>query len=357
MPSLITWTRDDEPTPPPPTPPPPPDDDEIEYVGLSAEMIEALDISGPEDPTKPYWKITRVEVQPKTDNMSAWAIGLPNQPIFLFWADGESAMAWKDLDPLNPPGTRNGAHCQAMHNAWGSYGIHLGGANAERIFGFGLYGDNLELGYTAHHPVLVYFQFVEPEPKPQPPKPEEPMPAYTFLKGMESHGIRYIDHRADVLKMIADAGLIPVERSKTDPVGSAKGVIVHHSTQYMDIDPTPINIASYHIKTNGWPGCAYTFIITKDGIVHFMMPIKYVGYHSGREVVNYAALGVCFVGDFTKEEPTVEQLASFLELRAALEELFGGGWDKWRDMWVAPHKWISATECPGQNLEQAILWY
>jgi hypothetical protein len=74
-------------------------------------------------------------------------------------------------------------------------------------------------------------------------------------------------------------------------------------------------------------------------------------------VVNYASLGVCFVGDFTKEEPTVEQLASFLELREALEELLGGGWDKWRDMWIAPHKWIVTTECPGLNLEKAILWY
>lgn len=351
MPSIITWTRDDGPIPPPPPDPEPEPqpDSEIEFVGLSAEMIEGLSISGPADPMQPYWAIKRVEVQPKTENMSAFAVYDRVEYAEFFWADRSTLVMAKE-DLYAPPGAREWAASMPMFNTWGSYGVKIDG-NSESIFGFGLYADNLEPGYTAHHPVLIYFQLVEPTEE------EKPMPEYTFLKGMEAHGIKYIDHRADVLKIIADEGMAPDERSKTDPIGSVKGIIVHHSTQYMSIDPSPLGIASYHIKTNGWPGCGYTFIITKDGIVHFMMPIKYVGYHSGDRLVNYASLGICFIGDFTKEEPTVNQLASFLELRAALEELFGGGWDKWRDMWVAPHKWISATECPGQKLEHAILWY
>jgi len=339
-------------SPPPPPPPPPPPDDEIEFVGLSAEMIEALEITGPEDATQPYWAIKKVEVQPKTDHQSAFAVIMDvSRELARFYWDGEGHECISKADPYAPIGAKENAASFPMFEAWGSYGVRILG-NSQNLRGFGLYGADLNPAYKAHHPVLVYFQLVEPEPE-----EEEPMPEYTFLKGLEAHRIKYIDHRSDVLGMMADNTLVPLVRSKTDPIGSVKGIIVHHSAQYMGIDPKPMDIASYHIKTNRWPGCAYTFIITKNGIVHFMMPIKCVGYHSGNSVVNYASVGVCFIGDFTKEEPTVEQLASFNDLRAALEELFGGGWDKWRDVWVAPHKWINATQCPGQNLERALLWY
>lgn len=319
-------------------------------------MIEALTISGPEDPTQPYWGVKKVEVQPQTDHQSAFAVlPLGTIPVMArFYWDGTHYLAMPKQDPFAPVGAREWAAPMPMFNAWGSYGVDIDGENSESLFGFGLYGDNLQPGYTAHHPVLVYFQLVEPEPKP--PEEEKPMP-YTFLRGMEAYGIRYIDRRPDVLKMLDDEGSLPLIRSMTDPIGSVKGIIVHHSAQYMNIDPTPMGIASYHIKSRKWPGCAYTFVITKDGTVHFMMPIKYVGYHSGNSVVNYASVGVCFVGDFTREEPTIEQLAGFLQLREALQELLGGGWDKWREVWMAPHKWISATQCPGQNLERAILFY
>ena len=81
------------PPPPPPPPEPPPEPSRIEYVGLSIEMIARLEIRRPQDPTQPYWKIARVEVQPKTDNMSAWAIGCNDENVWLYWADDEAIMA------------------------------------------------------------------------------------------------------------------------------------------------------------------------------------------------------------------------------------------------------------------------
>ncbi len=164
---------DDEEEEPVPEPTPEPTQG-IEFVGLSQEMIAALSVSGPDDETLPYWKAMSVEVQPDTDNMGAWVV-VPQkqaQPPVLFWADGEAAMNWKDPDALAPPGARNGAYEQPMHHAWGSFGARMAG-NSEALFGFGLYGLNLELDYTAHRPVLVRFALVQPGPPEPPADPEQ----------------------------------------------------------------------------------------------------------------------------------------------------------------------------------------
>lgn len=164
-----------EPTPIPPTPEPEPGG--VDFVGLSEEMIDMLSISGPVDPTQPYWKITRVEIQPQTDNINCWLVppqGVPC-PVGIFsWPGTEVEMGWKSPDPYNPPGTREGAYAQVMNHAWGSYGMRVK-ANSQSIFGFGLYGDlpNLDLTHTAHHPVLIYFQLVQPTP-PEPEPPADP---------------------------------------------------------------------------------------------------------------------------------------------------------------------------------------
>lgn len=163
--------EEEEPPVPEPTPEP---TQGIEFINLSQAMIAALSVSGPEDDAQPYWKAMSVEVQPDTDNMSAWVI-VPErqaQPPTLFWADGEAAMNWKDPDPLCPPGARNGAYEQPMHHSWGNFGVRMAG-NSEALFGFGLYGPNLELDYTAHRPVLVRFALVQPGP-PEPPEPVDP---------------------------------------------------------------------------------------------------------------------------------------------------------------------------------------
>jgi hypothetical protein len=169
------WNSVPEPTPTPPTPDPPapPTPGGIDFVGLSEEMIERLSVAGPDKPNEAYWKITRVEIQPQTDNLNCWLIppkGVACPRGLFSWPGNEVQMEWKGPDPLNPPGTRDGAYAQVMNHAWGSYGMRVYG-NSQSIFGFGLYGDNLELTYTAHHPVLVYYELTEPTP----PTPTDPL--------------------------------------------------------------------------------------------------------------------------------------------------------------------------------------
>jgi len=162
----------DPPDPPPPDPPDPepqPPSDEVEFVGLIDEMIERLTICGPEDPTQPYWKVYRVEIQPETNNMSAFAVLPPGTEVGIqFWNGGQYNFSPK-ADPYAPPGAKAWAASMPMFSAWGGYGVTVLD-NSEAIHGFGLYGNNLELTHTAHHPTLIYFHRVEPdEPEPQDP--------------------------------------------------------------------------------------------------------------------------------------------------------------------------------------------
>ncbi len=155
-----------------PAPPAPPHPLEgVELVGLTEQMIDALGITGPQTDTEPYWRIVRVEVQPGTHNMSAFAVVDAPSARF-FWADGEYITAPKD-DSYAPVGARERAASMPMFAPWGSYSVEVVG-NSEALHGFGLYGDNLELTGGAHHPVVVVFQLVDPDGPPSPPDPSDP---------------------------------------------------------------------------------------------------------------------------------------------------------------------------------------
>jgi hypothetical protein len=155
----------------PPTQPPSDEDGDVEFVGLSQQMIETLNISGPRLDTEPYWKVVRVEVQPNIHNMSAFAVTDAEAARF-FWPDGEYVTAPKD-DPLAPAGARHQAASMPMFSDWGGYSVEVVG-NSEILQGFGLYGNDLELAHGAHHPVIVVFRLVEPGGPPSPPAPPGP---------------------------------------------------------------------------------------------------------------------------------------------------------------------------------------
>jgi hypothetical protein len=181
--------EDDSPQPDPPAPSP--DPSSIEFVGLSEEMIAGLQVAPAQHQDQPYWKVVRVEVQPATQNMSAYAITGADGVRFS-WPDGEYVAPPKD-DPYAPVGAREGAASMPMFAAWGGYSAEVVG-NSEVLQGFGLYGDHLELTEAKHHPVLVTFELTEgggedpdpvdpeppaPDPEPDPPTPDPDPPAPT----------------------------------------------------------------------------------------------------------------------------------------------------------------------------------
>ena len=174
----------------------------IEFVGLSDEMKNALQIY-PYDAAKPHWAIWRIEIQPQTNNTSAFAIvhDTAKRKAVFTWRPNARFVVESKTDPYCPFGPDVNAASMPMYNGWGSYGVLMDGPSDE-VFGFGLYGDKLELTLTAHHPVLVYFRWVggeEPEPEPPPPPPKDVL----FELELVGKSVPVIDAIFDTLDALA----------------------------------------------------------------------------------------------------------------------------------------------------------
>lgn len=158
----------DSPEPPVLPDPQPRSLEDVELVGLSQEMVDALHVSGPASDSDSYWRVARIEVRPDIHNMSAFAV-TDGDAVRFSWPDGEHVAPPKD-DPYAPVGARRNAASMPMFAGWGAYSVEVVG-NSETLHGFGLYGDDLELTSTSHHPVIVVFRLVHPGDSPSPPDP------------------------------------------------------------------------------------------------------------------------------------------------------------------------------------------
>lgn len=67
--------------------------------------------------------------------------------------------------------------------------------------------------------------------------------------------------------------------------------------------------ADYHIK-KGWNHLSYHIRVARDGKIYQTLPYEEIGYHAGNLKYNKLGIGLCLDGDFSKQEPTAEQLKS-----------------------------------------------
>ena len=115
-------------------------------------------------------------------------------------------------------------------------------------------------------------------------------------------------------------------------------IVCHHSgvtvLQSVEI------IHDYHKNTKGWAGIGYHFYIRKDGSIYRGRPENTVGAHAVG--ANYNSIGICFEGNFSKEEMGQPQLKAGQELIAYLKE-------KYNISKVVGHRDIDNSECPGNN--------
>lgn len=347
---------------PEPEPIPEPEPMDIEFVGLSEEMIERLTLNGPEDPEQPYWKIVKIEVQPHTNNQSAYAIFTDYMEYAeFFWGSGQHEDLGK-ADPLAPEGARQWAASMPMFAPWGSYGVRLGG-NSESLSGFGLYGEDLDMGRTTHRPVLVYFKQVQPdEPKPE---PEPPPAAYTLKRRLEQAPYGFEDLRFEteslsdmptVKQQSLDAGRI--DDGGNPQFGNLRHIVLHHlgGTYYGALE-----LAEWEIQNNkeiDHATCPYHFIIEKDGAIKWMVAIKYYTRHAAG--ANQHGIGIAFEDDAAEA-----QMEAGRFLIASLYEFFGAkGWGSFRLTGLFPHSQLGYvndqgqlwhTSCPGKVWPK-ILW-
>ncbi|MDQ6418663.1 peptidoglycan recognition family protein [Paenibacillus sp. LHD-117] len=113
-------------------------------------------------------------------------------------------------------------------------------------------------------------------------------------------------------KMVDLRGRLPIhatKRYKTRKLSDIRSGAIHHS---LTESGSAEAFAGYHIRTNGWPGIGYHFVIGRDGTVYQCWDLTVVSYHVGNS--NKHAVGICMIGDFRSQQPTPEQYAAALDL-------------------------------------------
>ena len=115
-------------------------------------------------------------------------------------------------------------------------------------------------------------------------------------------------------------------------------IVLHHSGSAMD-RTTIHSIHRWHLQL-GWLGCGYHFVIHGDGSVFQGRPVDAVGSHA--RGFNGRSIGICVVGNFEEEYPTLQQQEAVGKLILYLQNKLG-------DLEIKKHNQVAATLCPGRN--------
>ncbi|WP_183163756.1 peptidoglycan recognition protein family protein [Alteribacter keqinensis] len=120
-------------------------------------------------------------------------------------------------------------------------------------------------------------------------------------------------------------------------------IAIHHSGT---LEGSAASFARYHVDALGWPGIGYHYVISKDGSVRTSNELETVSYHVSGS--NRRAVGICLIGNFTREKlPTAQRRSAenlvltlmnmlFLPVNAVLGHREFSG-----------HK---SNQCPGLNM-------
>lgn len=113
-------------------------------------------------------------------------------------------------------------------------------------------------------------------------------------------------------------------------------IILHHAAaSQCSVD----DIDRWH-KQKDYSCIGYHFFIRKDGTIYRGRQENAVGAHAYQN--NYNSIGICFEGDFEKEQMTDTQVEAGKELVAYLK-------NKYNISKVQKHSDVNNTSCPGRN--------
>jgi len=125
-----------------------------------------------------------------------------------------------------------------------------------------------------------------------------------------------------------------------------KHVVIHHSVTNPTSDSkSDVDYIALLHKNRGWGGVGYHFIITADGMVWYVGDVSTMRANVADK--NHLVIGICLVGDFTKGNPTDDQILSAHDLCKYL--LFDTPSIPNLKDWgqLVGHKELQATQCPG----------
>ncbi len=148
-----------------------------------------------------------------------------------------------------------------------------------------------------------------------------------------------VSTETDYIDLVDSLPKHPKLKYKPRKLSEIQRIVLHHSaTVQAEVSREATvrhikSIARGHVEDNDWPGIGYHFVIGPGGLVYQTNRLETVSYHVSDH--NTPSVGICLLGDFTKSDPTDNQLAS---ARALVRQL---GWP------VVPHKALNQTACPG----------
>jgi hypothetical protein len=354
-----------------------------DYDGLADWMREVVTIRPAPRADEPHWKVSKIEIQPGTDNFSLYAIASQAQgarSASFFWADGQTTASFK-ADAYTIPEARQWAASMPMFNLWGSYGVAMLDdlENSESVNGLGLYQQEGEqiVKKTGHHPVLVYFEKVPgdegaadavPEPSdPVTPEPEQPEVPYSLAARLRKAPYGFEDLRAQV-EATPGVNMAAVKKEslaagRIDAAGNPlfhklTKVILHHLGGPLS---TPLGMVQWEVNQNTEVKhytAPYHFLVLQTGEIKFLVGIKWLVHNAGSRD-NADSVAIVF-----EDEANEKQMEAGRFLIAAIYEFMGQGWGAFRLMGLLPHSQIGYvndqgklwhTTCPGEVWPK-ILW-
>lgn len=117
------------------------------------------------------------------------------------------------------------------------------------------------------------------------------------------------------------------------PLGVVNKIVVHHSVTG-DVDAKRIH--DMHLN-NGWSGIGYHFVVKMNGEIERGRPENKLGAHVANQ--NSGKIGVCFIGDFSKNKMSDVQKKSGIEIINYLKNKYNAS--------ICKHSDLMATNCPG----------
>ena len=141
-----------------------------------------------------------------------------------------------------------------------------------------------------------------------------------------------------------------------------KSIVIHHSATPRDQDviKSAESFNNSHkkrlhekygqpVSTGMYPHVAYHYLVGADGKVLGARDENVVGYHAGNLQVNKESIGICVIGDFTKEKPTSDQINSLQLLVDILQKEHG-------NLTIHEHREVreKGTICPAFDFKKSI---
>lgn len=138
--------------------------------------------------------------------------------------------------------------------------------------------------------------------------------------------------------MIHRANLTFSKKLKPRAVDSIKFFILHHSE--VTASHTVEEVHRWHLN-KGWAGIGYHYFISKAGEIYEGRPLDTVGAHTYG--YNSNSVGVCFEGDFNKEEMGEKQLNAGVMLLCWLKQAYP-------EATIVRHgRLVKGKTCPGRH--------